>query len=97
MNEVIGLHSFQANKRHSQSPRVMMTEPTIRRTDSDRQTERNCQSNRQTKRVKLKRLREKENKILPTVNSDRSELRKREGGGMGRGRGREKKKCARDY
>ena len=51
------------------------------KTDSDRQTERNCQSNRQTKRVKLKRLRVKENKILPTVNSDRIELRKRDGVG----------------
>ena len=50
-------------------------------TDSDRQTQGNCQSNRQTKRVKLKWLREKENKILPTVNSDRIELRKRDGVG----------------
>ena len=61
------------------------------KTDSDRQTERNCQSNRQTKRVKLKRLHEKENKILPTVNSERSELRKR-GGVEGKGEEGEKKK-----
>ena len=54
------------------------------KTDSDRQTERNCQSKRQTKRVKSEWLREKENKILPTVNSDQSELRKR-GGVEGKG------------
>ena len=65
------------------------TKEEWRQTVTDRQ--RNCQSKRPTKRVKSERLREKENKILPTVNSDRSELRKREGGGMGRGRGREKK------
>ena len=48
---------------------------------TDRQKERNCQSNRQTKRVKPKRLREKENKILPTANFERNELRERDGVG----------------
>ena len=60
-----------------------VTKEEWRQTVTDRQ--RNCQSKRQTKRVKSEWPREKENKILPTVNSDRSELRKREGGGMGKG------------
>ena len=73
-----------------------VTKEEWRQTVTDRQ--RNCQSKRQTKRVKLKWLREKENKILPTANSDRSELRKREGvEGRGVEGERKKRKRARDY